>query len=314
MNPIRNILAIVDPTARQHPAVVKGALLAEQLHARLDLFACDTKAARNLRLAEHVRDASQAPFKIDLTSVLESLAQPLRARGLDVTTEWTSADPLPVALLARVKHTCAELVIKDTHHHSLARRTFLTNTDWELIRGCPVVLLLTKATPWSSRFRICAAIDPGHRDDKPMLLDRCILDEASTLAQHLEGELHALHAYIPAAIATVAATAVSVPPVLIDVSPEVLANERQAKLRQLCALTSDYRVRTDNIHLEVGGVDEVLERLARQLKIDIMALGAVSRSAVKRVFIGSTAESVLEHIPCDLLVVKTPNFAELLPI
>jgi universal stress protein E len=98
------------------------------------------------------------------------------------------------------------------------------------------------------------------------------------------------------------------------VSPEVLANERQAKLRQLCALTSDYRVRTDNIHLEVGGVDEVLERLARQLKIDIMALGAVSRSAVKRVFIGSTAESVLEHIPCDLLVVKTPNFAELLPM
>jgi universal stress protein E len=314
MNPIRNILAIVDPTARQHPAVVKGALLAEQLHARLDLFACDTRAARNLRLADYVRDSSQAPFTTDLTSVLESLAQPLRERGLDVTTQWTSADPLHTALLERVKHTCAELVIKDTHHHTLARRTFLTNTDWELIRGCPVALLLTKATPWSSKFRVCAALDPGHRDDQPMLLDRCILDHASTLAQHLEGELHAMHAFIPVAIATAAATAISVPPVLVDISPVVLANERESKLRELCALTSDYRVRPERIHLEAGGVDEVLERLARQLKVDIMVMGAVSRSAMKRVFIGSTAERVLENIPCDLLVVKTPNFAELLPM
>lgn len=68
----------------------------------------------------------------------------------------------------------------------------------------------------------------------------------------------------------------------------------------------------ENLHLEVGGVNEVLERLARQLKIDVMALGAVSRSALKRVLIGSTAEVVLEHLPCDLLVVKSPNFAELL--
>ena len=46
VNPVRNILAIVDPTAQEHPAVEKAALLAQHLDARLELLICDTKAAR----------------------------------------------------------------------------------------------------------------------------------------------------------------------------------------------------------------------------------------------------------------------------
>jgi universal stress protein E len=309
MNPIRNILVIVDPTAKQQPAVAKGALLAEKFEARLDLFICDTKIARELRYAEHMRESPRMPFQVDLRELLESLAAPLRSRGIDVTTDVVAADPLHVALLERVKHTCAELVIKDTHHHSIAQRTFLTNTDWELIRGCPVPLLLVKPTPWSSGYRIGAALDPGHLDDKPRLLDHCILQEASRFAQALGGELHAIHTYIPAAM--IAAATVTVPPLLIDIPAEALEEERKLKLKELTALTSDFRLTGDNIHLETGGVDEVLCRLTRQYGIDIMAMGAISRRRLKRLIVGSTAEAVLEQLPCDLLVVKTPDFAEL---
>jgi universal stress protein E len=311
MNSIHNILVIVDPTAQQQTAVAKSAVLAERFHARLDLFICDTKAAKNIRLADQLRKSPQAPLEENLSQLLESLAAPLRRRGIEVTTEVLSADPLHTALLDRVKHTCAELVVKDTHHHSVAQRTFLTHTDWELIRGCPVPLLLVKASAWSPAHRIGAAVDPGHLDDKPRLLDRCILDEASRLAQHLEGELHAFHAYIPAAIV---AASVSAPPIVLDVPTEALAQEQQAELKQVVALTSEYRVLPANIHVEAGGVRQVLCRLARQYGIDVMVMGAVSRSALKRILIGSNAETVLERLPCDLLVVKSPNFAELLPL
>jgi universal stress protein E len=37
-------------------------------------------------------------------------------------------------------------------------------------------------------------------------------------------------------------------------------------------------------------------------------MGAVSRSGLKRVFIGNTAERVLDELPCDVLVVKPPSF------
>lgn len=307
MSPIHNILVIVDPVAQQQPAVAKGAFLAEKFSARLDLFICDTQAARNIRLGQHLRESPQAPMEL-LGPWLESLAEPLRARGLDVMTEVLAADPLQTALLDRVEHTCADLVIKDTHHHTVAQRTFLTNTDWELIRGCPVPLLLVKPSVWSAAHRIGAAVDPGHMDDKPRLLDRCILEEAATFARTLGGELHAIHAYIPAAIV---ASAVAVPPLLIDIPAAALEEERNAKLKELTALTSDYRVPMANIHLETGAVTECLCRLARQCEIDIMAMGAISRRGLKRILIGSTAESVLEQLPCDMLVIKSPNFAEL---
>ncbi|MFC4308485.1 universal stress protein [Steroidobacter flavus] len=308
MTPIQNILAIVDPTAKQRSAVAKGALLAKKLSARLDLFICDTQAARNTRFAQHMKESPQKPLQ-QLGPWLESIAAPLRDQGLEVTTEILSADPLHTALLDRVKHTCAGLVIKDTHHHTIAQRSFLTNTDWELIRGCPVPLLLVKPTPWSASHRIGAALDPGHLDDKPRLLDRCILDEATRLKEALAGELHAIHTYIPASMI---ASAVAVPALVIDVPPETLEEERRAKLNDLTALTSDYSLPAGNVHLEVGGVTEALCRVASEYEIDIMAMGAISRRGWKRMLIGSTAELVLEQLPCDMLVVKSPNFAELL--
>jgi universal stress protein E len=37
-------------------------------------------------------------------------------------------------------------------------------------------------------------------------------------------------------------------------------------------------------------------------------MGAVSRSGVKRLVLGSTVERVLDELPCDVLVVKPRGF------
>jgi universal stress protein E len=42
-------------------------------------------------------------------------------------------------------------------------------------------------------------------------------------------------------------------------------------------------------------------------------MGAISRTRLQEVFIGSTAERVLDRLPCDVLVVKPGDFAERLP-
>ena len=78
MNPINSILVIVDPTAELHPAVGKAALLARRLNARLELYVCDTKAARELRIAAHARKHSDEPLVVDIKSILEDLARPMR--------------------------------------------------------------------------------------------------------------------------------------------------------------------------------------------------------------------------------------------
>jgi universal stress protein E len=311
MNPIRKILVIVDPTAEQHPAVEKAALLAQKLNARLELYVCDAKASREVRIAAHARSHANEPFVVDLKSILEELAKPLREQGLDVATEVECADPLHVALIDRASRTTADLIVKDTHHHSLTKRTFITNTDWHLIRACAVPLLLTKPNPWASVSRVFAAVDPGHANDKPALLDNRIMDYAALLTKRLGGELHLLHVYLPTAI--IAAAANTGPPAAMTHSAEESAEEEKKQRELLRDLITEYRVADENVHLKVGGPAEVLPRIAGALRADIVAMGAISRSGLKRIFIGSTAEDVLEHLPCDALIVKPPDFASMLP-
>jgi nucleotide-binding universal stress UspA family protein len=51
-----------------------------------------------------------------------------------------------------------------------------------------------------------------------------------------------------------------------------------------------------------------LPRIAKRLHADVVVMGAVSRRGVKRVFIGNTAERVLDALSCDVLVVKPRGF------
>lgn len=310
MATINNILAIVDPGTQEQPAVQKAARLAECFNARLELFACETKESRAARYAAHLEQGKPGDFIAHVRTVLEEIARPLRQRGIDVAIETAAGDPLHAQLLDRTRTTCADLVVKDTHHHSIARRTFMTNTDWQLIRGCPVPLLLTKARSWPDAPVMAAALDPNHANDKPAELDHRILDWARTLCARLGGELHAVHAYLPAVL--VAETS-AMPAMVTSLTPQMMEAERQRELERLVALAGPYQVDRKRTHAQLGVPSDVLPRIAQSLGLDIMVMGAISRSGLKRVFIGSTAERVLEHLPCDVLVIKPPDFAAAWP-
>lgn len=303
---MRNILVVVDPTAAEQPAIAKAALLAEEFNARLELFACETNASRELRLAFHLRERPAAPFVVNLKAMIETFAAPLRARGLDVSTEVERSDPLHQAVTDRARRAAADLVVKDTQHHSFAQRTFLTNTDWELIRACPVPLLLVKPRPWAYPPKVLAAIDPGHAHDKPAALDHCILRQASLVCRQLHSELHVVHAYISTGLVMAAAAALPA----TTMTAEELAKEEESKRREIAALTSGYGVHSRNIHVQDGATTDVLPRTAERREADIMVLGAIARSGLTRLFIGSTAEDLLDKLPCDVLIVKPSNFAQ----
>jgi universal stress protein E len=57
----------------------------------------------------------------------------------------------------------------------------------------------------------------------------------------------------------------------------------------------------------------VLPRVTESLAASLLVMGAVSRSRLQEIFLGSTAERVLDRIGCDVLVVKPADFAEKLP-
>lgn len=310
MSRINTLLVIVDPTAREHPSISKAALIAKRFSARLELYVCDTRAARETRFTAQSAGAAPPTDAVRLHDLLEALAQPLRQQGLDVAIEVDFGERLAQRLIDKTCAGTADLVIKDTHHHSLARRTFFSNTDWELIRACPAPLLLTKGKPWALAPQIIAAIDPFHSNDKPADLDRSILDYGTCLTKGLGGTLHALHAYIP--VAVVAAAVATEPGTALAVSPEQLKQERRHRRDELAAVTAAFAIAESCLHVEPGGPIQVLPEVAHRLHADIMVMGAIARSGLKRIFIGSTAEDVLEHLPCDALIIKPPDFRDAL--
>ena len=110
---------------------------------------------------------------------LEALAAPLLAQGLDVRTDARWDYPLHEAIIRKAVEWGADLVVKDTHHHSVLRRSIFSNTDWNLIRQCPMQLLLVKPRAIGHVPCIVAAVDPLHPRDKAASLDDRILTSAN---------------------------------------------------------------------------------------------------------------------------------------
>ena len=308
MQRISRILAVVDPTAAVQPAVGRAAWLAQHIGADLELLVCyyneylsgdrlfdspSLQKARDEVIAGHEKH-------------LEALAEPMRSSGIVVKTTATWDHPLYEGIVRRAVESGADLVVKDTHHHSAVTRALLTNTDWNLIRTCPVPLWLVKPVEFDETPVFIAAIDPMHQHDKPAALDDEILHISKDLAGRLHGELHAFHSYDPR-IAVATATANAYIPVSLpfDEIEQQMHEDHEKRFREI---TEFHKVDADKAHLVAGLTHEELPQIAEQLDADVVVMGAVARNRWKRLFIGSTAERTLEHLPCDLLIIKPDWF------
>jgi universal stress protein E len=63
-----------------------------------------------------------------------------------------------------------------------------------------------------------------------------------------------------------------------------------------------------------GAPHDALEHLAQRLPADIVVAGSMSRSGLQKALIGDTAARLLRHLPCDLLIVKPPQFVNRVPL
>jgi len=70
-----------------------------------------------------------------------------------------------------------------------------------------------------------------------------------------------------------------------------------------------YEIPKARSHLLARHPINAIEETARKFNSAIVVMGALSRSGLKRLFIGNTAESLLDSLPCDFLIVKPDRFS-----
>ena len=90
-----------------------------------------------------------------------------------------------------------------------------------------------------------------------------------------------------------------------DVCSE-LEEKAQRYLDYLTLQADNKGIRTDQAMRRGIPHSEIIS-LARELKVDLIAIGQGSRSGPRRSMIGSVAARVVEYAPCPVLVVKPPT-------
>lgn len=306
MNSFSKLLCVIDPTQTPQPALIRSTWLAKQSGASIDLLICyydEYLSGDRFMDSESLRDTRKRLLD-EYKQKLEEIAEPLRKDGLVVTTNVAWDHPLYEGIVRQSIRSQADVVLKDTHHHSALSRALFTNTDWSLIRTCPVPLWLVSPKDIRSEPNIIAAVDPFNEHDKPAALDDQILTISKMIADDVKGSAHAFHAY-DSRIAISTATANAYIPVSLPLD-EIEQEVREHHQRRFDEVIEFHGISRDHAHLISGYTYEELPALANELDAGLVVMGAVSRNKLKRLFIGATAERTLPYLPCDLLIVK-PN-------
>ncbi len=308
MRKVSKILAVVDPTVRDQPAMCRAAWLASATGAELELLVCyyNVYLSGDILFDSPSLEKARSQVMGRQSKHLEELAESFREDGVVVTTSAIWDHPLHEGIVRDAMASGVDLVIKDTHHHSAVARAMFTNTDWHLIRTCPMPLWLVKPIKFPDIPSFVAAIDPLHEHDKPAALDDKILQISKMLADHVDGEVHAFHSYDPR-IAVATATANAYIPVSLPID-EIEQQMHEDHQKRFAEITSFHGIDDDKAHLAAGSTHEELRIVAETLEAAVVVMGAVARNRWERLLIGATAERTMEHLPCDLLIVKPDWF------
>ncbi len=304
----RIMFAVPSPGGADPAALDKAVALASALEAELELFHCiyDVDIAHPGRFATRGAQADVQELVAQRHQQLEFNARRLRDRGVRVRSSVRWDQPAYAGIVRQVLRHKPDLLIAQSMRKEFAARLLLTQTDYKLIETCPCPVLFMKTRRPYSDPCVLAAVDPERAHGKPRGIDDAIVSYASTVTEALSGRLIVCHARVPFE------ERLRVDPALRRL-PEIAGNDAQSAYREstegpVIDLASRYGVPRDRVRVVDGPASELLPRVAEWESADIVVMGAVSRSWLRKVFVGHTAERILDSLDSDVLVVKPPGF------
>jgi nucleotide-binding universal stress UspA family protein len=123
------------------------------------------------------------------------------------------------------------------------------------------------------------------------------LEYALPLAERFRAKLHLVHAFdYDYAMSTFSAMPLAI--------PEAEIASRAKQRLQDVAKTYAIALSSENCHVVKGRAYHAVCQLARKLKTDLIVTTTRGHTGLKHAFLGSTAERIVRHAPCAVLVVR----------
>jgi universal stress protein E len=227
---------------------------------------------------------------------VRALARAVESEGVRASAKAVWSHPMHAAVAAEVDAGDVDLVVAapaNLHQGGGSRGGGLTHSDWQVVTGARVPLLVVKSDGRAPYRHIVAAVDPFHTHSKPAELDRDILRVAKALGLRTRAQLSALHCYFP--VEYFGADLARIP----AKDPA----ENDARLEAVQALCGECGVPATAARLVAGAPDSILADMQRRGEADLVVMGALARGRFADLVLGNTAERVLHYGTGDVLIV-----------
>lgn len=235
---------------------------------------------------------------------LHALAAPFRAQGISVEINLVH-EPGFRGIIQLVLRHGHDLVLKSGERSP--GKPFFHGPDMHLMRKCPCpVWILNSATP-AQTSRILAAVDPGPVESERNALAQTVMQLATSLARQDTARLDVMNVWALAEESALRGSLAPVPDTEVD---KIVGVEKETSAQRLDQLTSGFAEFDDVMRvLHIKGVaeDVIPDHVAAE-GIDTIIMGSVGRSGVSGLFIGNTAETILNRVACSVLTVKPEGF------
>jgi universal stress protein E len=289
------ILVATDFSPHGAAAIRQAVWLARQTGASLVLAHAVPDFSMSVHWGPLEREANQQTLIDRSDTELRRIISELDATDLDITHKTLVGEPF-VEITHAVQSDGYSMVLAGTRSAGLLEQFFVGSTAKRLIRKCPSPVWIVKAEYAASPKAVLAATDFSDVSLKAVR-------EALKIAQQAQAEFHLLHVV----------DSKDVPDDLISHIPagSSLREEiREAAQKRLDEFLESLAVDRSQIqtHLLWGTPWEEIRRISRHHAVDLIVIGTVGRSGIKGLFLGNTAEKVLDTCDCSILTFKPDDF------
>jgi len=315
-HPPTRILAVADPGSDAQIAVETAIALAAQHWAALEVIAC-VEPPHDLSILSRL--SGEDPDKL-LGDMVTQARSHVTAKVAALTGDTSLRPEVLIGkeylqIIRHVAATGADFVVKSAEPLSGMQRFLFASTDQHLLRKCPCpVWLQTREAPPRPK-RVLAAVDLDIWDaDEPdtlQALNRRVIETACRVAGTAEAEVVVLHAWEALgegmiwAFSGNADTRLSADRYV----NEVLEARHAAMEAFLAAVRADSPEGPSLVpHLVRGTPEVVIHAQSRAVAADLVVMGTVARTGLSGVFIGNTAENIINSLDCPVLAVKPEGF------
>jgi universal stress protein E len=313
MQQFKNILCVIAPEEANRPTLERALTLAENNQAGLTVV----DVIPHISVGYGLPDGG--PISIDLRALvkseheqaLESFLAPYRERLPIQHAVLMGTDFLEI--IRQVLRHGHDLVIKPADNPHFIDRLF-GSEDMHLLRKCPCPVWLSKPGETPKYSSVVAAVDFDLETQSATVdkLNERILELSCAFAVADFATLHFVHVWDAPFEMTVRSWGHD-----LSAADGYVERERMRHQQALDRLRERLKARLNEetfgylsprFHLHRGAPSQAIPELARQLQADLVVMGTLARTGIAGLFIGNTAETILEQLRCSVLAIKPPGF------